>query len=95
LLLFSFQVQRREVTLVDGCGKTVGLTLWGDLATSHEADEMESRHLDRCVVLQCTSCRVTEYNGCSLSTLSKSVLTIDPEPSSADPSDPVAGLKSW
>lgn len=79
---------------MDACGKTVGLTLWGDLATSHEAAEMEAGHMDRCIILQSTSCRVSEFNGCSLSTLSKSVLTIDPE-SNNDPSDAVSLLKSW
>lgn len=79
----NMEVHRREVTLVDQGGKSVSLTIWGDLALGPEADALQS-HADHCILLQCSGCRVTDYNGCSLSSLSKSILTVDPESPAAE-----------
>ncbi|KAG2451925.1 hypothetical protein HYH02_003700 [Chlamydomonas schloesseri] len=70
------ELPRREVTIGDQSGKSVAITLWGDLSssTAQQLEGMEGR-----AVLQVTGCRVTDYNGCSVSTLSKSVATINPE----------------
>jgi hypothetical protein len=59
------EVTRRDVTLVDQCGKSVVLTLWGELA--EQAGTAEGAciedHQHRCILLQARSCRVTAYNG--------------------------------
>eukprot|EP00798_Chlamydomonas_sp_ICE-L_P011132 gene11132-18752_t len=77
------QLTRREVTLVDQSGKSVALTMWGDNATSSMLEGAEGS------VLQVTACRVTDFNGCSLSTLGRSVVTFDPDTSASQE------LKSW
>jgi replication factor A1 len=56
-------------------GKTVVLTLWGDNVAQAAALEGQEGG----VVVSCSACRVTDYNGCSLSTLTRSVLTVDPD----------------
>ncbi|KXZ50509.1 hypothetical protein GPECTOR_16g684 [Gonium pectorale] len=72
----SSELPRRDVTLGDSSGKSVVVTLWGETAhaTAAQLDGQEGR-----VVLQVTQARVTDFNGCSISSLSKSVVTINPE----------------
>ena len=44
-------------------GKSVGLTLWGDLASDGPAAAELDDHAERRIILQITNCRVTDYNG--------------------------------
>ena len=75
------ELARRDITLADASGRTVTLTLWGDAAGGVGA-ELEAAAADgsRGVppLLAATRCRVGDYNGVSLSSLGRSVLTIDP-----------------
>ena len=44
-------------------GKSVVLTLWGDLASEGPAASELDDHSERRIILQITNCRVTDYNG--------------------------------
>ena len=46
-------------------GKSVVLTLWGESAAreSEMLEAWQSQAAGECLVLQCTACRVTEFNG--------------------------------
>ena len=44
-------------------GKSVVVTLWGDLASEGPAAASLDDHAERRITLQITNCRVTEYNG--------------------------------
>ena len=75
------ELARRDVNLADASGRTVTLTLWGDAAGGVGADlEAAVGDASRDVppVLAATRCRVGDYNGVSLSSLGRSVLTVDP-----------------
>jgi hypothetical protein len=54
-------------------GHSVVLTLWQQNATAAVLDGCEGR------VLQVTAVRVGDFNGCSLSSGNRSLLTLDPE----------------
>ncbi|KAG1661128.1 hypothetical protein FOA52_011858 [Chlamydomonas sp. UWO 241] len=81
------EVSKRDVTIVDNGGKSISLTLWNETATreSLALEDWETR----CVVLQITNCKVSDFQGCSLSSLSKSKMTVDPE------TDAARTLKNW
>jgi len=81
----STELARRDVTLADSSGRSVVLTLWGENATDKSA-VLEGREG---ALLQATACRVTDYNGCSLSTLTRSDIVIDPDTPAA------RELKEW
>ncbi|GAX77044.1 hypothetical protein CEUSTIGMA_g4491.t1 [Chlamydomonas eustigma] len=87
-------LQRRDVTLVDQSGKSVSLTLWGDLSTKEPAATCLEEHASRCVIMQVTNCRVTDYMGCSLSSVSKSLLTVDTQ-SAGSSNEAAEALKGW
>ncbi|KAL6756722.1 replication protein A 70 kDa DNA-binding subunit [Haematococcus lacustris] len=70
----SSELARRDVTLADKSGKTVTLTLWGENATCSIAESAAEGQ-----VLQCTACRVTDFNGCSLNSSQRSALSLMPE----------------
>ncbi|GLC47136.1 hypothetical protein PLESTB_000601900 [Pleodorina starrii] len=72
----SSELPRRDVTLGDMSCKSVVVTLWGDNAhaLAQQLDGQEGK-----VVLQVTHARVTDFNGCSVSSLTKSVVSLNPE----------------
>ncbi|KAG2486706.1 hypothetical protein HYH03_014635 [Edaphochlamys debaryana] len=80
------ELPRRDVTIGDSSLKSITLTLWGDMATTTSA-QLEGQ--EGKAVLQVTHCRLSDYNGCSLSTLSKSVMTVNPEGPAA------AAMMAW
>lgn len=77
---------RRDVTLLDKTGKTINLTLWGELAT-HEGAMLEKLEYP---LLAVSGVRVSDYNGVSISTITKTTVQINPaEESHAEE------LKQW
>ncbi|GIL48308.1 hypothetical protein Vafri_4587 [Volvox africanus] len=72
----SSELPRRDVTLGDMSCKSVVVTLWGDNAHAF-AGQLEGQ--EGKAVLQVTHVRVTDFNGCSVSSLTKSVVTLNPE----------------
>jgi hypothetical protein len=75
-------------------GLSVVLTLWGQNAVGLEAAVGQ--------VLQATCLRVSDYNGCSLTTVSRSIVTLDPESPGGSPGegvrvtlDELAGRRAW
>ncbi|BDA51382.1 Replication protein A 70 kDa DNA-binding subunit B [Coccomyxa sp. Obi] len=79
------ELARRDVTLVDQGAKTVVVTLWG--TTAEEVGAQLEQQPD--AVVSISSCRVTEYNGVSLSTVTRSAVKVEPE------GDRAAALRSW
>eukprot|EP00775_Hariotina_reticulata_P004646 gene4646-4898_t len=77
------EVPRRDVTLVDKTARSVVLTLWADHATSANLEGCEGQ------LMQVTCVRVGEYNGCSLSAVTRSQVTLNPEGEVAD------ALRCW
>ncbi|GLI69429.1 hypothetical protein VaNZ11_014038 [Volvox africanus] len=71
----SSELPRRDVTLGDMSCKSVVVTLWGDNAHAFAA-QLEGQ--EGKAVLQVTHVRVTDFNGCSVSSLTKSVVTLNP-----------------
>ena len=65
----SSEVARRDVTLADAAGRSLVVTLWGAKA----AEEIPVAS-----VIQITSCRVGDFNGLSLSALSRSHVIVEP-----------------
>lgn len=76
------EMMRRDVTLADTSNCSVTVTLWQDNATSLPVD------LEGSVVLA-TCCRVTDFKGLSLSTLTRSTVSVNPEMPEA------AELQQW
>lgn len=87
----STEVSRREITIVDKSLKSVGMTLWGGLAEGVGADLESEVKAGNNPVIAMSSCKVSGYNGISMSTLSRSQLFMN---SSAD-IDEIGGLKDW
>lgn len=81
------ELNRRDITLVDSSRRQVTVTLWGDLATGVGA-ELEAQQASRPIV-SVSAVRVGDYNGLSLSTLTRSIITISPENADA------AKLREW
>jgi len=79
------ELVRRDITLVDASKKTVTLTLWAR-AAEEEGTRLESMTHP---VLAVSGCKVGDYNGVSLGTVSRSRLEIEPELPAA------AELRSW
>lgn len=79
----SSELMRRDITLADSSRFSVVLTVWGDTATRADLDTAEGQ------TLQVTSVRVGDYNGCSLSAVTRSKVTLNPE------SQEAAELRSW
>ena len=73
------EVTRRDVTLVDQGLKTVTLTLW-DKNAEAIGDQLEAAIAGSggAVIVAVSSCRVSSYNGVSLSTLGRSSVRIHP-----------------
>mmetsp|Transcript_6549 Transcript_6549/g.11319 ORF Transcript_6549/g.11319 Transcript_6549/m.11319 type:complete len:587 (-) Transcript_6549:670-2430(-) len=69
---------RRDLTLLDANSKTVNLTVWNKLATEETVD-LPSMVARGPVVLAVKGVRATDFNGVSLSTLGRTVLSMDPD----------------
>jgi replication factor A1 len=84
------EVSRRDVTIADKSLKSVGITLWGGLAEG-VGSEIESEVKGGSnPVVAISSCKVSGYNGISLSTLSRSQIHLN----SSDIEES-ADLKDW
>ncbi|KAK9902800.1 hypothetical protein WJX75_006399 [Coccomyxa subellipsoidea] len=79
------ELSRRDVTLVDQGAKTVVVTLWG--ATAEEVGVQLEQQPE--ALISISTCRVTDYNGVSLSTVTRSVVTVEPD------GDRAASLRQW
>ncbi|GAB4813811.1 hypothetical protein N2152v2_000857 [Parachlorella kessleri] len=83
----SVELSRRDMTLVDQSLKTVVVTLWGS-AAEVTGLEVEAAAADSPVVA-ISACRVSSYNGVSVSALTRSAVLLNPELPEA------AALRSW
>ncbi|EIE20008.1 hypothetical protein COCSUDRAFT_19010 [Coccomyxa subellipsoidea C-169] len=79
------ELARRDVTLVDQGAKTVVVTLWG--STAEEVGAQLEQQPD--ALISISSCRVTDFNGVSLSTVTRSGVSVEPEGERAD------ALRRW
>ncbi|WIA41863.1 hypothetical protein OEZ86_009188 [Tetradesmus obliquus] len=77
------ELPRRDVTIADSSRCSVVLTLWADQASRAELDGCEGQ------LLQVTCVRVGDYNGCSLSAVTRSQVSVNPESAAAD------ALRKW
>lgn len=71
------ELSRRDITLVDQSLKTVVLTMWGNAAEAagREIEEL----VQQAPVVAITACRVSSYNGVSVSSLQRSAVLINPD----------------
>ena len=69
------ELSKRELTLVDESAKTVRLTLWNTLATE-QGEELASMTNP---IVAIRSVRVSDYEGVSIGTVSRSDIQIEPE----------------
>jgi len=76
-------LHKRDLTVVDDSGTEVTLTLWGD-----KAQEDDSQW-DGEPILAIKKVKVSDYNGCSLSSLQSSQFHVNPETPEAE------ALRSW
>ena len=65
-----------EVTLADNSNASVKLTLWGERAHQYHKDLTNSQPNQ---VLGVKGCKVSDYNGCSLSSMSSSSIFLNPD----------------
>ncbi|XP_072980506.1 replication protein A 70 kDa DNA-binding subunit B-like [Typha angustifolia] len=80
-------IPKRDITVADDSNKTVTISLWNDLATNIGQELLEM--VDTAPVVAIKSLKVGEFQGVSLSSLSKSTVLINPDlPESKK-------LKSW
>lgn len=80
------ELQRRDVTLLDSSSKTVRLTVWGQLA-----EDLASLEGMTAPVMSVTYCRVSDFDGVSLSSLQRSVVAIGDDVMAPE----AAHLRSW
>lgn len=80
------ELTKREIVLADDSTKTIRMTLWGDLAV--EQGEKLAAMTNPIVAIR--SVRVSDYDGVSVGTVSRSDMVID-----ADDIPRVAELKKW
>jgi len=74
----SSELSRRDLTLVDSACKTVTITLWGATAEGVGSELEAAAAGSHKPVVAISSCRVSSYNGVSVSTLGRSQVLIDP-----------------
>jgi len=86
------QLPRREVTLLDGTARTVRLTLWNTLAEEQGAQLAASVSGGKHPVMAVKAVRVSDYNGVSLSTITRSALVVDPQASDMPAAET---LRAW
>ncbi|KAL5064895.1 hypothetical protein RYX36_026632 [Vicia faba] len=70
-------VPKRDITIADESKKTVVVSLWGDLATNIGQELLDMA--DKSPVVAIKSVKVGDFQGVSLSAISKSLVLIDPE----------------
>ncbi|KAL3141009.1 hypothetical protein ABBQ32_005523 [Trebouxia sp. C0010 RCD-2024] len=68
------ELSRRDITLLDTSQKTVTMTLWGETAQ----DKGALLEAQDCPVITVTACRVSDYNGVSVSAGQRSDIQINP-----------------
>ena len=90
------ELLRREVTLLDQGAQTVTVTLWGKLAEEQgailESSSSSSSSSSSPPVIVIKGCRVTDYNGVSLSTVVRSEVLVGP---AAETLPAAAALVQW
>ncbi|CAI9266842.1 unnamed protein product [Lactuca saligna] len=80
-------VAKRDIVIADDTKKTVVISLWSDLATDLGQKLLDMA--DESPVVAIKSLRVSDFQGVSLSTVSKSIIEINPETPDSQK------LKSW
>ncbi|KAK4479925.1 hypothetical protein RD792_012977 [Penstemon davidsonii] len=80
-------VPKRDITIADETKKTVVVSLWNDLATSIGQELLDMA--DKSPVVAIKSLKVGDFQGLSLSALSKSIVVVDPDTPEA------RKLRSW
>ncbi|KAK4436969.1 Replication protein A DNA-binding subunit B [Sesamum alatum] len=80
-------IPKRDITIADETKKTVVVSLWGDLATNIGQELLDMA--DKSPVVAIKSLRVGDFQGVSLSALSKSIVVVNPDTPEAKK------LKSW
>ncbi|CDP19103.1 unnamed protein product [Coffea canephora] len=70
-------IPKRDITIADETKKTVVISLWNDLATTVGQELVDMA--DKSPVVAIKTLKVGDFQGVSLSTLSKSVVAINPE----------------
>ncbi|ONK64694.1 uncharacterized protein A4U43_C07F28910 [Asparagus officinalis] len=70
-------IPKRDITIADESNKTVTVSLWNDLATEVGQELLDM--VDKSPVVAIKSLKVGDFQGVSLSTLSKSTVTINPD----------------
>ncbi|WVZ11492.1 hypothetical protein V8G54_016022 [Vigna mungo] len=80
-------IPKRDITIADETKKTVVVSLWNDLATNTGQDLLDIA--DQSPVVAIKSLRVGDFQGVSLSTISKSVILVNPDVPEAKK------LRSW
>lgn len=69
-------IPKRDITIADDSNKTVSVSLWNDLATQVGDELLEM--VDKAPTVAIKSLKVGDFQGLSLSTLSKSTIVINP-----------------
>ncbi|KAL1541691.1 Replication protein A 70 kDa DNA-binding subunit B [Salvia divinorum] len=80
-------IPKRDIVIADETKKTVVVSLWNDLATSVGQELLDMA--DKSPVVAIKSLKVGEFQGVSLSALSKSIILVDPDTPEAKK------LRSW
>lgn len=80
-------IPKRDITIADETKKTVVVSLWNDLATTVGQELLDSS--DQSPIVAIKSLRVGDFQGVSLSTISRSVVKVNPETPEAEK------LRSW
>ncbi|KAH6807726.1 RPA70-kDa subunit B [Perilla frutescens var. frutescens] len=80
-------IPKRDIVIADETKKTVVVSLWNDLATSVGQELLDMA--DKSPVVAIKSLKVGEFQGVSLSALSKSIVVVDPDTPEAKK------LRSW
>ncbi|KAI3412453.1 Replication protein A subunit [Psidium guajava] len=80
-------VPKRDITIADETKKTVVVSLWNELATTVGQELLDSA--DQSPIVAIKSLKVGDFQGVSLSTLSKSIVKVNPETPEAKK------LRSW
>ncbi|KAF7806265.1 replication protein A 70 kDa DNA-binding subunit B [Senna tora] len=70
-------ISKRDITIADETKKTVVVSLWGDLATNVGQELLDIA--DKSPLVAIKSLRVGDFQGVSLSTISKSTVLINPD----------------
>ncbi|KAL8465230.1 hypothetical protein ACS0TY_034656 [Phlomoides rotata] len=80
-------VPKRDITIADETNKTVVVSLWNDLATNVGQELLDMA--DKSPVVAIKSLKVGDFQGVSLSAISKSIIVVNPETPEAKK------LRSW